>query len=75
MAAKQDLIKNLSQRVESGILRRPFIIGMTLTRDMVYRDVFKQASAMAYVTLLSLVPSLVAVQKVRSWGKVVRQVR
>jgi membrane protein len=61
MVARQDLVNNLVHRVESGILRRPFIIGMTLTRDMIHRDVFKQASAMAYVTLLSLVPSLVAI--------------
>lgn len=61
MAAKQEIVEKLKHRAETGILRRPFLIGMTLTRDMIYRDVFKQASAMAYVTLLSLVPSLVAI--------------
>lgn len=56
-----ELIAKVRQRVESGILRRPFLVGFTLTKDMIYRDVFKQASAMAYVTLLSLIPSLVAI--------------
>lgn len=42
-------------------LRFPIHIGITLYHDLSRCDLFKQASAMAYVTLLSLIPSLVAI--------------
>lgn len=42
-------------------LRFPIHIGVTLYNDLNRCDLFKQASAMAYVTLLSLIPSLVAI--------------
>ncbi len=39
-----------------------YIVGIlqTLNRDMQRCDIFKHASAMAYVTLFSLIPSLAA---------------
>jgi len=53
--------ENFTAHIQSGPFSRPLNISITLFKDMVSRDVFKQASAMAYVTLLSLVPSLVAI--------------
>ncbi len=41
--------------------KRFYLIGRTIVQDLVRCDLLRQASAMAYVTLLSLVPSLVAV--------------
>lgn len=42
-------------------LRKPLRIGTILVDDMNRADVFKHASAMAYVTLLSVIPSLAAI--------------
>lgn len=61
MVSKSSFVSRITTFAETGPLSRPFLIGLTLTRDMSHRDLFKQASAMAYVTLLSLIPSLVAV--------------
>lgn len=44
-----------------AFLRFPLHIAVTLYQDLTRCDLFKQASAMAYVTLLSLIPSLVAI--------------
>ena len=41
--------------------KRLFVMGRIILQDLDRCDVLRQASAMAYVTLLSLVPSLVAV--------------
>ena len=53
--------EKIAAHSETGRFRRPLTIVITLVKDMISRDVFKQASAMAYVTLLSLIPSLVAI--------------
>jgi membrane protein len=53
--------EKIAAHSETGRFRRPLSIAITLSKDMISRDVFKQASAMAYVTLLSLIPSLVAI--------------
>ena len=53
------------QRLETQALpqplRHPLRLGKVLAQDLVRCDLMKQASAMAYVTLLSLIPSLVAI--------------
>lgn len=61
MVSKPSLLNRITNFAELGPLRQPYLIGTTLAKDMLHRDLFKQASAMAYVTLLSLIPSLVAI--------------
>lgn len=52
MVSKSSFASRIITFAETGPLSRPFLIGLTLTRDMQHRDLFKQASAMAYVTIL-----------------------
>lgn len=42
-------------------LKRPILVVWTLAQDLIRCDLTRHASAMAYVSLLSLIPSLVAV--------------
>lgn len=55
------LASRFSSFIHPLLLKRIFQIGRTIVQDLVRCDVLRQASAMAYVTLLSLVPSLVAI--------------
>lgn len=56
-----DLASRWSRLLLPLVPKRLFILGRIILQDLDRCDVLRQASAMAYVTLLSLVPSLVAV--------------
>jgi membrane protein len=60
MALRYSLIRKRIDAAPHGA-RRPLFVIMTLVQDLIRCDLMKQASAMAYVTLLSLIPSLVAI--------------
>lgn len=62
------LVDDLIRKIEAttgyqvpAFFRRPLNVSWTLFQDFLRCDLLRQASAMAYVTLLSLVPSLVAI--------------
>jgi membrane protein len=60
----QPLPKDLARLEQwrfARLLRKPVWGAWVLAQDLVRCDLIRQASAMAYVTLLSLVPSLVAI--------------
>lgn len=57
----QTLTRRLEDAKLPALVRRPLLNAWTLVQDLLRLDLTKQASAMAYVTLLSLIPSLVAI--------------